>query len=99
MSCGTYILNGKIPVRCDDTEEWGRWFYNADRRVAYTDLPDGGNVSTVFLGIDHQWEDGKPPLLFESMIFNNDRDGGTLRYSTWEEAKEGHKKIVGEYLK
>jgi hypothetical protein len=47
-------------------------------------------VSTVFLGIDHNFGNG-PPLLFETMVFGGEYDGYCKRYSTWEEAEGGHK--------
>lgn len=33
------------------------------------------------------------------MIFGGDRDGEQERYSTWDEAENGHKKIVDSLLK
>jgi hypothetical protein len=50
-------------------------------------------VSTVFLGLDHQWGDG-PPLVFETMIFGGEHDQYQERYSTWDEAEAGHKQGV-----
>lgn len=53
-------------------------------------------VSTVWLGLDHQYGDG-PPLIFESMTFDDGDDGdGVLqwRYGTWEEAEAGHREMV-----
>jgi len=60
-------------------------------------------VSTVDLGIDHSFGIGKP-LYYETMIFkkiNGEVDWGDLyceRYSTEEEAKEGHQKAI-DYVK
>lgn len=85
-----YILDGKTPVECDDILKWGEWFETADRHVAKTEK-DEIKVSTVFLGIDHSFGDG-PPLLFETMIFGGEHDKDMWRYSTWNEAEEGHKK-------
>ncbi len=52
-------------------------------------------VSTVFLGLDHQYGDG-PPLLFETMVFPKDSysDLYCERYSTYDEAEAGHAKAV-----
>lgn len=52
-------------------------------------------VSTVFLGLDHQFMEG-PPLIFESMIFpsNNTVETGCWRYSTEDEALAGHRWAV-----
>jgi hypothetical protein len=83
-----------VPV--DDTLEWARWIKTADRSVAKTEVGPL-LVSTVFLGLDHQYStDPKaPPLLFETMIFQGDaRDLDCRRYSTWEEAEQGHAQMV-----
>lgn len=61
-------------------------------------------VSTVFLGLDHQWGDG-PPLIFETMVFADGDDdlldwsgAETYRYSTKAEALEGHQRVVAELM-
>ena len=64
----------------------------ADRVVA-KDQCGNAKVSTVFLGVDYDFT-GKKPLLFETMVFGGPYDGEEQRYSTWEEAEEGHKKVV-----
>lgn len=63
-------LEGHMPVACSATE-WSTWFENAGevRVVARDELPDGHTVSTVFLGIDHNFGDTGPPILFETMVF------------------------------
>lgn len=86
-----YILVDKKPKRCNDLMEWARWFEKGDeaRRVAH-DVVNGVSVSTVFLGLDHQYGGG-PPLLFETMEFGQQ---DMERYSTWEEAEAGHRAMV-----
>jgi len=90
-----YILEGKTVVPAKSTAEWAAWFGTTDRRVArfksrYL------LVSTVFLGLDHNWNGG-PPLIFEAMIFGsrkNAMDLGCKRYSTYEEAEKGHAELL-----
>jgi len=89
---GTYILDGHTPVPCYNLGQWARWFKNADRHVGHTQTTNG-EVSTVFLGIDHSFG-GVIPILFETMVFGGLFDGDQERYSTWEEAEEGHKRKV-----
>jgi len=92
-----YILRGKVAVPAE-LLEWAKWFETADMRVAKTTLKDGTWVSTVFLGIDHNFGGGQP-LLFETMVFS-EKGMGELdldRYSTWEEAEKGHKKMVKKW--
>lgn len=88
----TLDANGE-PQPCDDLIEWARWFETAERHVAH-DLDEGdGNrrvrVSTVFLGVDHNFRDG-PPLLWETMIFGGPHDGYQRRYSSRDAAYAGH---------
>jgi hypothetical protein len=86
---GHYILNGHEPVEIDDLLAWGEWFETADRHVARDELAPGVIVSTVFLGLDHQFGNG-PPILFETMVFDDYERGDGERYSTWDEAETGH---------
>jgi hypothetical protein len=98
-----YVLggpDGRTPVGEPDVIKWGRWFETADRCVASTFLPHGaGRISTIFLGIDHQFGDG-PPILYETMSFMGDEHEDFFdRYATWDEAEAGHRRIVLAALK
>jgi hypothetical protein len=85
-----YILVNKVPVRCDDLYEWGKWMEKPDaRRVNWTAMLGGVSVSTVFLGLDHSWGGGKPKL-FETMVFGGPLDQLQERCSTWVEAEIQH---------
>lgn len=87
---GWYVLKDKVPILVDDIEEWAKIFEGDDlRRVASTHLKGDIHVSTVFLGLDHQWGDG-PPLLFETMIFGGKHNDYQERYPTWTDAEAGH---------
>jgi hypothetical protein len=89
-----YILNADHTLRpTDDLEEWARAFEGSERQVARTEVTPGVVVSTVFLGIDHSFGHG-PPLVFETMIFRDGQGEEMWRYSTWEEAEDGHKRAV-----
>lgn len=91
-------------VGTDDVMKWGLWMEHADRdqaggrRVGGTQVGDYW-VSTVFLGLDHNWGGG-PPVLWETMIFPTPEEDGEYqeRYSSKEDAIEGHEKAV-EYAK
>jgi hypothetical protein len=106
-----YILIGQtpVPLDCDpytpqgiaNLIQWGRELETCDRRVAFTRVLGLCYVSTVFLGLDHNYErlmggDG-PPILFESMTFWAG-DGGDEqeRCATWSEAEEIHRQMVAE---
>ena len=84
--------------------EWGAWLEDKNNRkhkIVKQEEVNGLEVSTVFIGLDH----GHPvfctdirnykPLIFETMIFKDqDEVGYCDRYSTWQEAEEGHAKAV-----
>jgi hypothetical protein len=70
------------------------WGDGDGRRVALTVIAPGVEVSTVFLGIDHNHSAKGPPLLFETMTFDDYGGGETWRYSTWKEAVAGHNAAV-----
>ena len=56
------------PIPCDDILEWGRWFETSNRHVARTEIVPGVVVSTVFLGLDHNFGALGPPVLWETMV-------------------------------
>jgi hypothetical protein len=55
-------------------------------------------VSTVFLGLNHNWCDG-PPLLWETMVFGlGDDDESQWRFSSRDVAIAKHDQLVAELL-
>lgn len=91
-----YILTpDRKVVRCASLGAWARWFEQAENRIVRKTDVAGCEVSTVFLGLNHNWGDG-PPVLWETMVFGDtrgfdldqDRCGGT-----WEQAEEMHWKM------
>jgi hypothetical protein len=96
---GRYILDeANNPVECPDLMQWARWMESADRHVRDT-FRDDVRVSTVFLGLDHNFCDYGPPLLFETMVFVDGDGLEQERYSTWAEAEEGHAAMVAKIFK
>lgn len=95
-----YYNRDGTPCEDQDTLAWARDF-EKERRVAKDTLPDGKVVSTVFLGLDHNFGTGLP-LIFETMVFASDNSGDDLdvdRYSTEEAALKGHRDIVAKWKK
>lgn len=103
-----YILDADgTPVPAIDTIGWARWFEHehaearAGRpnrvRVAYNEI-GGVAVSTVFLGIDHNFgmSTDRRPVLFETMIFGGspEIDESTWRTATRDEALAQHAAVV-----
>jgi hypothetical protein len=73
----------------EDRETYGR--------VAWTDV-DGIEISTVWLGLDHNFARAQhpelPPLIFETMVFGGVMDQEPYRWATEQEALEGHEIAV-----
>lgn len=86
------------PVKCDETLEWGRWMETAIRHVGKDDVdtPTGpARVSTVFLGIDHNFSREGPPVLWETMVFGVEKYAEFQdRYTSRADALAGHARVV-----
>lgn len=96
MNLKHYILeNGE--VKQTTLYEWAKFFENFDlRKIAKTDIiSELGHiwVSTVFLGIDHNFSNEGPPLLFETMVFGLEEEF-CYRTSSLEDAQDMHKTIA-----
>lgn len=90
--------------------KWGKWRDVDDRQVMVEDTIESidglgwarvaqdfigvVHISTVFLGIDHGFLPGGPPIVFETMIFEGEHDQDQWRYVTWDEAVRGHEYAV-----
>ena len=101
--CGTYYLNDDHTIEPCDTATWGlqlEVMRKEDGKHVKDEVVNEHRISTVWLGLDHECEDGMPPLLFETMIFSP----GTFseiycdRYSTWDEAVAGHERAKEKFL-
>jgi hypothetical protein len=61
------------------------------KRVRRTYLSNNAFVSTIFLGLDHQFTNFELPLLFETMIkVDDDFLDYQTRCSTWRQALKMH---------
>ncbi len=94
---GHYIINNDgQPVPCEDFLEFARWMDDMEnRKVARDDVP-GGDVSTVYIGIDvGAVMFNRPPRLWETLVFaRGSWSGYQERYVTRAEAEAGHARIV-----
>lgn len=83
--------------------EWSELFERRHENLApeswwhkHTELGADLRVSTVWLGIDHNFLGIGPPLVWETMVFGGDRDEECRRYATRAEAFDDHERIVRE---
>jgi hypothetical protein len=88
---GYYDRNGD-PIT---PQQWGVYFQDADYKILKQDtLVLGGpvEISTVWLGIDHNFSELGPPLIFETAVFGE--ESTLYRWATEEEALAEHEKLV-----
>jgi hypothetical protein len=89
-----YRLIGKLAVPCSIQEAGKALDDFGSRIVGQTDVGPM-YVSTVFLCLDHNFFDSGDPLIFETMIFDDEEDDTyQVRTSTWGEAEHEHAKAV-----
>jgi hypothetical protein len=84
-----YILKDTQPQLCEDLEEWAMWYGSSSHQIASDRLGDV-SVSTAFTGIAAGEVDGLP-ILFETLVSPS---GQVRRYTTYQQALEGHTQIV-----
>ena len=99
-----YVLDDAgEPLGIDDALVWGEWFQNSEARILARagDEDSGVWVSTVFLGLDHQFGVG-PPVLWETIVFfsgrvrEDDTAPGMRRYTSRAAAIAGHQETCAE---
>lgn len=98
---GYYVLDERGNPRPErDLRVWGEWLEKAQRHVALTRFA-WGSVSTVFLGLDHDFFGGPTadplayrPVLWETMVFGGKCNQEQRRYRSREEAAAGHYEMV-----
>ena len=79
---------------CPDLLRWGRFMEQPNARTLGDTDVDGVRVSTVFLGLDHNYSGKGPPVLWETMIFGGEHDGWQWRYTSREDAEVGHQAVI-----
>lgn len=73
-----YLLDSAgEPVVEPDLMTWAKGFETCDRIVKQEHVGELW-LSTVFLGLDHNFDDNGPPILWETMVFAKDHEG--IRY-------------------
>jgi len=93
---GKYILDKDgNPKEERDLLTWAKWFEaNDDKRIVERTQLDDVRVSTVFLGMEHNFGLSGKPILWETMVFGIDDDSYQERYDSLPAAKAGHKEAT-----
>jgi len=94
MNIKHYILKDREIVEVD-LMPFRLWFKDRKNRRVDETFVGEYRVSTVFLGFDHSYGELGPPILFETMVFNKNKDDLECeRYCTYTEAEHGHEVMV-----
>ncbi len=94
MNLERYILDADgQPIPEPDLLTWAQWMGTGDHQVLAREQVGRFRVSTVFLGLDHNWIGGDL-VLWETRVFGGKLDGETDRYTSKAEALKGHKCMV-----
>ena len=104
MTPHKYVLDRNGTVKTASFEEWCA-FFSSDLRKEFQRITDVGayRISTVFLGLDHNYEMHGPPILWESMIFADNKEDPLDQHMTRcsggvEQAEAMHLRMV-EHVK
>jgi hypothetical protein len=85
-----YILDENNKPILSTIIQYVEWIEkNPERKAVKQEYVGDVRISTVFLGLDHVWN-SDIPLLWETMIFGGEHDQYMDRYTSYEEALEGH---------
>jgi len=93
-----YLDADKNPQPCFDTLEWAAKRNGVMESVVKKTYTHLGEISTVFLGLDHNHKFQGPPVLFETMVFGGPLDQEQARYCTWAEAEIGHDEMKARVM-
>jgi hypothetical protein len=84
-----YKLEGTKAIRVPFSE----WTKEKENTIVKQDYIGDIFISTIFTGMDFIGNE-EDPILFETMIYGGAQDLYQRRYSTWEEAVEGHQLAI-----
>jgi hypothetical protein len=82
----------------DTVWEWAALVEDREYVIVQQDTLERGEniveVSTIWLGLNHNWSGIGPPIIFETMVFTDEEITDQHRYSTEEEARLGHAGVL-----
>ena len=85
MTVEHYILEDDGSIKTASLMEWADWMENnREKRMIARDTVGDFYVSTVFLGLDHNFAETGTPVLFETMTFES---AETVRHILGKERK------------
>lgn len=103
IDLGLYVLENGVPVHVKDTLEWAKRFEvnfrRGESRVRFDVVHEFIEVSSVFLGIDHNHArfcgGDHRPILWETMVFyKGGADSDQYRFTERAECLRWHEALV-----
>lgn len=92
--------DGRTPVKVTFMEFLDWQVANQDLLQVRHSQIGNYDVSTVFLGLNHNWRREGPPVLWETMVFGGRLDARMQsRYTSYEDALKGHEAILAAIRK
>lgn len=91
----SYYLNEDKSVSPCNLYQWAKQQHLEIPHIG-CDIVNDKVVSTIWLGINHNWDDSDSnPLIFETVVFDKDANSfHQERYSTYAEALKGHQDAI-----
>lgn len=74
--------------------QWAELVKDMEYKVVAIAEIEYARVSTVWLGLNHNFSGVGPPVIFETMIFGGEKDQWMWRWETEAEALAGHHVVV-----
>jgi len=102
MSSQLYVLKDQKVFTEPDVMKWSKWYEVAAHRIVKQEWVENIWVSTVFLGLNHNFLRRGPPVLWETMTFSNIKEWDRNCWrcpGTWEQAEAQHNKVVSQAKK
>jgi hypothetical protein len=73
-------VTGEHPIQCNDMFDADACFSDENiRKVKVSPIFPEGELSTVFLCLDHSFQTDSEPVLWESLVFGGPHDGEMRR--------------------
>jgi hypothetical protein len=94
VTLGKYILKDGKPVLEPNLMKWAMWIEHSPERVMARWQKGGVVVTTIFIGVDHNFSGKGEPTLWETMVRGGRLHGFMCRYNSARLAKRGHQRIV-----
>lgn len=90
-----YVLDEQDkPIPINDLFKWATFMQISVKPINHTMVDNNIIIITHFIGVDFDFKKKGKPILWQTMIFDGKHDQYQERYTSKEDALEGHKRAV-----